>query len=560
MTSVDHDIDERSTDAELSFGWLWHTIGRYKGLYAQIVALAVFARLMALVEPFIFQIVIDRILPFGTMSSLYAVIFVFIGVSLFQVLFELIGGLLSAIASNHVVRGLAYRLFDHLLDLPYASLRTWSVGGTIMRIREIDTVKDFLVERATTTLIDLIFVFVYLALLFTLSPQLTVVVLIGLPIQIALFFAFGPPLRRRLQDRFTAASAYQSRVIESIGGFQTIKALSAETEIARSIKGRLRRYLDQDFRVNALSVINEKLIFVVERSLTIAILLLGTGYVASGDLTLGELVAFYLLADKIAEPLSQSSSLWEAWQNLRLSRRRLNDIIASPAESAPNQSNLPETVSAQLSLDGVCFDYGDTPVLRDLSFEFPVNALSLIVGPSGAGKSTIGRLAVGLERPSQGTVRLGGEAIDLYTPASVRQRLVYVPQDTNLFRGSIAENFRLVRPEATDAEIWAALEHAGAVEFLLARETRLETWVDERGGTLSGGQRQRIALARALITNPKVLILDEPTSALDSQTETRVAATLTALAKDRTVIVITHRPEVFPAVSTTLELDGGAGQ
>ena len=300
---------------------------------------------------------------------------------------------------------------------------------------------------------------------------------------------------------------------------------------------------------------NEKLIFIVERGLTLALLTLGTTYVASGELTLGELVAFYLLADKISEPLSDSSSLWEAWQNLRLSRQRLNDIIASPAENADHRAELPPQLRPSLSLDRISFGYGEKPVIQDVTFDFPEHALSLIIGPSGAGKSTIGRLAVGLEKPIHGSVYLGGEPIHLYSPTSLRQRMVYMPQDTSLFRGTIADNFRLICPSVTDKEIWTALEMAGAGAFLAKREDRLETLVDERGGSLSGGQRQRVALARALINNPEVLILDEPTSALDAQTEIQVAKTLTELSHDLTIIIITHRPKVFSGAVAILNLE-----
>jgi subfamily B ATP-binding cassette protein HlyB/CyaB len=436
-------------------------------------------------------------------------------------------------------------------------LRNWSVGGTIMRLREIDTVQTFLLDRATSGMIDILFIFVYLALLLSISPQLMLVVLTALPFQFAVFFGFGPSLRRRLQSQFDASSLYQSRVIEAIGGIQTVKALSAEGLVSKSIQSRVESYLHQDYRVNSLAIWNEKLIFLIDRLLTIAILLLGARLVSGGVLTLGELVAFFLLAEKIAGPISQSSGLWEAWQNLRLSRRRLNDIIAQPVETGAGSPDLPTALSPQVSLLHIGFGYGETQVVDNLSFDFPPYALSMIVGPSGIGKSTIGRIMAGLERPSDGVVSIGGHPIDRYAPSSVRRRIVYVPQEPNLFRGTITENFHLIDQRLDPVAIWDALRLADADGFVREMSGQLDTWIDERGGTISGGQRQRLALARALAIRPDVLILDEPTSSLDAASEARIAATLAVLAERMTIIIITHRPESFSYPAATLVLSSG---
>jgi subfamily B ATP-binding cassette protein HlyB/CyaB len=537
-------------EAELSLGWLWAALARYGGLYTRIVVVAICVRLLSLVEPFVFQIVIDRILPFGRELSLLTIILVFLGVSLLQFVLDLLGGFLSSRTANLVIRRLSERLFDHIFALPYRVLSAWSASGAVMRIREIDTIKAFLLDRATNGVIDLLFIAVYLALLFSISPALTLIVLAALPFQMAVFFGFGPALRRALQDRFDALNLYQSRVIEAVGGIQTVKAMAAEHLLRRSILDRVDRSLRQELRVADLTVWNAKLIFLIERGLTIGILYVGAGLVLDGALTLGQLVAFYLLADRIAGPIAQSSGLWEAWQNLRLSRRRLNDIVAEPVEDAHGRADLPAGLEPALSVHDLRFSYRDQLVLDGVTFDFPPRALSVVVGPSGVGKSTLGRLLARLETPDGGRVTLGGQALDMYSARSVRRRIAYVPQDPVLFRGTLRENFTLACDDLTEPQIWEALRRADAEDFVRDLPDQLDRWVDERGGTISGGQRQRIALARALALNPDVLVLDEPTSALDSASEARLAASLADMASEMTIIVITHRPLGFNAAAT----------
>jgi len=262
-------------------------------------------------------------------------------------------------------------------------------------------------------------------------------------------------------------------------------------------------------------------------------------------MTLGELIAFHLLSEKVTGPIENFSSLWESWQNIRVSRQRLVDVVNTPMEPFDALPKLPRQVDARLEFVNVDFGYvPSAPILRGFNFRAEPNTLTLIVGPSGIGKTTFGRLASGIDIPDRGEVRLGGEDIARYEPHDVRTRIAYVPQEPYLFSGTLRENLTLGDADANEEAIARALKISAAETLVEQLPLGLDTNVGERGSAISGGQRQRIAIARSLVRNPKVIILDEPTSALDSASQRRMANELQKLKREATLIVITHSPDI----------------
>lgn len=536
--------DENSGEIPLS--WFGKTLWKFTPLYIELIFLAICLRLIGLVEPFIFQVIIDRILPFQREASLLVVVAIFIAVSLFQLGFEILSELLGMLTANRVTREFGARIFEHLFKLPFRHFRKWSVGETIARISETDTIRAFLVGTTTGVFLDLIFVFIYIAVLFTLSVELTLIILAALPFQILIYLGFGPFLRRRLRVQFDAGAAHQTQMVENISGIASVKALSAEKKMLERLDETLHANLNAGYRVGLLNVWNDKLLFIVDRAITISIIYFGAQFVFAGQMTLGELIAFHLLAEKVTGPIENFSSLWESWQNIRVSRQRLGDVVNSPMEPFDALPKLPRKIEARLEFVDVDFAYlPSVPILRDFNFRAEPNTLTLIVGPSGIGKSTFGRLASGIDIPDKGEVRLGGEDIARYEPHDIRTRIAYVPQEPYLFSGTLRENLTLGDTEANDDMIARALRISATEAMVEQLALGLETHVGERGSALSGGQRQRIAIARSLVRNPKVIILDEPTSALDSASQHHMATELQKLKSEATLIVITHNPDIF---------------
>ncbi len=539
---------------EIPLSWFGKTLWKYTPLYLELIFLAICLRLLGLVEPFIFQVIIDRILPFEREASLLVVVAIFIGVSLFQLLFQVLSELLGMITANRVTRELGARIFEHLFRLPFNHFRKWSVGETIARVSETDTIRAFLVGTTTGVFLDLIFVVVYIAVLFTLSVELTLIVLAALPLQFLIYFGFGPFLRRRLRAQFDAGAAHQTQMVENISGIASVKALSAENKMLERLDDTLNNSLNASYRVGVLSIWNDKLLFVIEQAITISIIYFGAMFVFAGDMTLGQLIAFHLLAAKVTGPIENFSSLWEAWQNVRVSRQRMGDVVNVPMEPFDVLPKLPKDIDATLSFDTVNFAYHPSaPILRQFNFTAKPNTLTLIVGPSGIGKSTFGRLASGIDVPNTGTVQLGGEDIADYDPHDVRTRIAYVPQDPYLFSGSLRENLMIGDEQASEAALDQALRISAAEDLVAQLPLGLETHVGERGSALSGGQRQRIAIARSLLQRPKVIILDEPTSALDAAAQQTMVTELAKLKSEATLIIITHSPDIFPDADHILD-------
>lgn len=538
--SVDND------GREIPLSWFTRSLWKYTPLYIELVFLAICVRLIGLVEPFIFQVIIDRILPFQREASLIVVVAIFAAVSLFQMGFEVLSSLLGILTANKVTREFGSRIFDHLFKLPFSHFRKWSVGETIARASETDTIRNFLVGTTTGVFLDLLFVVIYISVLLSLSVPLTMIVLVALPLQALVYFAFGPFLRQRLRVQFDAGAKHQTQMVENISGIAAVKALGAEDKMLERLDQTLGNNLFASYRVGVLNIFSDKLTFTIERAVTISIIYVGANLVFSGELTLGQLIAFHLLAEKVTAPIANFSKLWESWQNIKVSRQRLGDIVNSDMEPFNELPKLLPSIEPRLTFENVDFAYfEESPILEAFNFDAEPNSLTLIVGPSGIGKSTFGRLASGIDVPSEGKVLLGGENIAKYEPHDVRTKVAYIPQEPYLFSGTLRENLLIGAENISEADIEEALRIAAADTLAARMPMGLDTHVGERGSALSGGQRQRIAIARSLLKKPKVIILDEPTSALDDVAQRKMAEELERLKATTTVIVITHRPDAF---------------
>lgn len=359
--------DSRKNSAPLS--WFTQSTSKYTPLIFELVIIIIVLRLLGLLQPFAFQSIIDRVLPFQSEATLTLIVITLAVATMFSAGLDAIASYLAAHMSNRLVAELARRIFHHVLALPLRQLERWPVGETLSRISEIDTVRNFLTGTVTGIALDAIFAITYVVALYMISPLLTFIVLIILPVQIVIFTAIGPFIRHRMQETFWAEARHQSRLVEAFGNATTLKALASEVQQAERFQETLVESLVAGYRVAKLNIVNHTLGFVLENASVILVLYFGAGLVLANDITLGELVAFHLLAEKVSRPIMSLSTIWEQWQGLKIARYRLGDILNEPPEDAQPKKLLALQGAPKIALRGVTFAYGEAkPVLEKMNW------------------------------------------------------------------------------------------------------------------------------------------------------------------------------------------------
>jgi subfamily B ATP-binding cassette protein HlyB/CyaB len=391
------------------------------------------------------------------------------------------------------------------------------------------------------------------------SPALTMIVLASVPLYIALSVAVTPALRRRIEEKFARGAENQTFLVESIVGVETIKAMAVEPQMQRRWEDQLAGYVAASFKAVSLANAASHIIQLINKAVMVATLWYGAQLVIGGELTVGQLVAFNMLANRVAAPVLRLAQLWQEFQQVRVSVDRLGDILNTPTEMLGGSSSLLKTVGGRVLFDHVGFRYtaGGPEVLSDVSLRVEPGEVIGIVGPSGSGKSTFAKLIQRLYVPIQGRVIIDGVDLAMADPRWLRRQIGVVLQDNILFHASVRENIALADPSLPFERVVEAAKLSGAHEFILKLQQGYDTVLEERGANLSGGQRQRVAIARALITNPRILIFDEATSALDYESEYVIQQNMSEITKGRTVFIIAHRLAAIRTATRIITIENG---
>ena len=548
-------------DAHQRFGIMWfaQAVRKYYRPLSEVLVGSFFVQVFALLTPLFFQVIIDKVFVQRGVSTLEVLALGLGMLSLFEVV---LGGLrtyLLAHTSNRIDVELGARLFRHLFALPMGYFQTRRVGDTIARVRELDTIRQFLTSSALTLSLDLFFACLFLIVLFIYSPLLTLVVAAALPCYVLLSVAVTPAFRTRLNERFRRGSENQSFLVESVSGVETVKSMALEPVMQRRWEEQLAAYVSASFRVVSLGTVASQTAALINKVTTVLVLFLGAGLVIRNKLTVGELVAFNMISSQLAAPVLRLAQLWQDFQQVRLSIDRVGDILnTTPEPGQASHASLPP-IRGHVALTGVTFRYriDASPVLRDVSLDIPAGQVIGVVGTSGSGKSTLARLIQRLYVPETGRVLIDGVDLSLADPAWLRRQIGVVLQENVLFNRTVRENIALGDPGLAMDRIVQAAELAGAHEFILALPEGYGTIIGERGASLSGGQRQRVAIARALIGDPRILIFDEATSALDYESEAIIQANMLRISHGRTVILIAHRLSTLRTAQRIVTLEHG---
>jgi len=540
--------------------WFIPAIVKYRHIFSEVLAASFFIQMFALISPLFFMVIIDKVLVHRGLSSLDVLVLALVTVSLFEVL---LGGLRTYIFShttNRIDVTLGASLFKHLLRLPISYFGSRRVGETVARVRELENIRNFLTGSALTLVIDLAFTVVFFAVMFWIAPLLCWIVAGSIPLYVIFSLIITPALRARVEEKFQRGAVNQAFLVESVTGVETLKAAAVEPQMQRRWEEQLAAYVSSSFKAANLSNIAGQGVQLIQK-LTMALTLwFGAKLVIEGQITVGQLVAFNMLSGRVSQPILRLAQLWQDFQQVRISIDRLGDILNEKTETVAGAGRAAlADLKGDVSFEDVVFRYKpDTPeVLKGITFHVPAGQMIGIAGPSGSGKSTLTKLVQRLYLPESGRVLVDGVDLSTVDPSWLRRQIGVVLQENILFNRSVRDNIALADPSMPLERAMDAAKLAGAHDFITELPEGYDTIIEERGGSLSGGQRQRIAIARALVTKPRILIFDEATSALDYESEQAVQSNMREIAKGRTVFVIAHRLSTIRECNRIITVEAG---
>jgi HlyB family type I secretion system ABC transporter len=542
--------------------WFIPAIAKHRQVLIEVLIASLFVQIFGLANPLLTQLIIDKVIGNDSISTLNTFGVLLIALAIVEAILTTLRTNLFVDTTNRIDLSLGAQIIDRLFRLPLRYFEQRPVGELATRINELENIRQFLTGTALTVVLDAIFSVVYIAVMLAYSWQLTIVALATLPAFALLTWVVSPIVRKQLRTKAERNAESQSYLVEAIGGIQTIKAQNIELRSRWQWQTKYARYVSAGFKTALTSNTASSISGFLNKLSGLLLLWVGTFLVLDKQLTLGELIAFRIIAGYTTQPLLRLVQLWQNFQETALSLERLSDILDAPQEVDENNVNnitMP-LIQGHVKIENLTFSFPGTSVnqLNNLNIEFSAGQFVGIVGLSGSGKSTLMKLIPRLYQINSGRIVIDQYDISKTELYSYRQQIGMVLQDTLLFSGSIQENIALTNPDATSEEVIAAAKVAAAHDFIMDLPNGYNTKVGERGSALSGGQRQRIAIARTVLQKPRMLILDEATSALDYDSERQVCLNLAAVFKRQTVFFVTHRLNAIKTADMIVMMDKGS--
>ncbi len=554
-------LKHKTANDQIKFGFIWfyNQIMNYKKIVGEILLASFVVQLFGLVTPLFTQVILDKVLVHQSISTLNVIAVAFSAVIVFELLLNLVRNYIFIHTTSKIDSKLGSKLFFHLISLPLVYFENRKVGNIIARVRELDQIREFIANKSITVILDVLFSFVFVIMMFMYSVKLTLIAVGFVFIIGMLYFFITPELRRRLEEKFQMGAQSNSYLVESVTGMQTVKSLAIEGSMQKKWEGYLSSYVQSGFKLTNLSNTLSSLSTLLQKLMTLSILYFGVGLVIEQQLSVGQLIAFQMFANQFSNPILRLVGLWNEFQQTLLSVDRLGDILNSPTENVNKKAITLPRVNGDVRFENVSFKYNPNApqVLNNFTLNVKAGESIGLVGRSGSGKSTLTKLIQRLYIANEGAIFVDGVDIRHMNPSWLRQNIGVVLQDNYLFSGTIKENIEFALPGSPMANIIRAARIAGADEFISELPEGYDTLVGERGSSLSGGQRQRIAIARALISNPKVLIFDEATSALDYESEKIIQNNMNAIKQGRTMFIVAHRLSTVKECSKIVVMDKG---
>jgi ATP-binding cassette subfamily C protein LapB len=538
--------------------WLMEPMRRNRSTYMKVALAAVVINIFGLLTSLFTMTVYDRVVPNNATSSLVALSIGLAIVIVFDFILKMLRAYFVDIAGAQIDKEVGDTLFRRLLSLRL-ELKKGSTGALTGLMRELEALRDFFASATLTAVVDLPFILLTLLVVWLIGGMVVLVPAIMVPLVILVGLLTQPAMDRLSAKAMGEGLLKQSVLVETIGGLETVKASGAGALLSQRWARAQEQHSDSSLRQRLIASIG---ITVATSAGTISyagVVIVGVQMIADLEMTMGGLIACSILAGRAVAPLAQISQLLSRMTSTRTAYRQLNELMQQPAEGPEGEALKLHSVKGQIEFRNVSFRYpGQSEnALDQVSFTIEAGEKVALLGRVGSGKSTIARLVLGLYPPDDGLILIDGTDIRQLDPIDLRSKMGAALQESVLLTGSVRENIVLGRSHVDDEEMLRATHLSGTHQFMGQIANGYDLRLADRGEGLSGGQRQSIALARALAGRPPIVVFDEPTSAMDTQTETGLIQRLQEELKDRTVVLITHRPPLLALVKRIILIDKG---
>ena len=532
---------------------------RIRGAVRELLLASLLINLFVLAPPLFLMTVFNKVISHGALDTLHVLVIGMIAVYGFDVMLRGIRGYISSHTTARLDAMIGSEVVHRLFNLPYRHFETTSIGIINERLRQLDVIRQFFAGQMPLVIVDLGFVVLFLGVLFVISPKIAWIVTAVIPVFVLLSLICHRAQKRLVEDAFVAQAAKTSLLAESVNNAITVKSLGLEGEVERRWGERIALSAGTGFKASNVASLVGALGNGLQHVAILGIVYIGALEVIAGAISLGALIAANLLAARILGPARKIVSAWSQLQEVRAAFNRLDAIMEQAPESTPGELAPVPPLTGRIDLEAVSLRLAADrpPVLQDVTLTIPSGSIVALVGPSGAGKTTLVRSLYGLARTDQGRILFDGTDVAHIPLPQLRREIAVVPQEIQLFSGTVRENIAIGMQGCDPQRVVAAAKFVGAHDFIERLPRGYDTPLGELGGCLSAGQKQLLCVARAVIRNPRILVLDEATSALDAESEKFLMANLKRAHRGRTIILVSHRPAPVSIANLVYRVENG---
>ncbi len=538
--------------------WFWGAMKRNKDIYIRVAIAALFINMFVIATPLFTMNVYDRVLPNNAIDTLWALAIGIFIVMVFDFILKLVRAYYIGKAGKRADVVMSNKIFDQLLNLRLEE-RPSSTGMFVNRLQSFESVREFFATATVATIVDIPFIFIFIAIIFYIGGALGWISLASVVIALLFSWFMQKPIKKTVEASAKEDQLKHTTLNETVAGLEIIKSVRGQNRMKTHWDKSLSQTVYYHEKSQFLSQIATFFTTFISQFSNIAIVIGGVYLASEGEMTMGGIIASMMLNGRVVAPVSQIVGMIIRYDRTMLSLNNIDEIMNMEVERENKAYLSRPDLKGDIELKDLTFSYKSQnfDALKDINLTIKEGEKVAILGKIGSGKSTLAKLIQNLYVPTKGSILIDQTDVRQIDPVDLRRVIGVVPQEPFLFMGSIKDNITISEPFATDEEILRASKIAGVHEFLGKHEAGYDLIVGERGEGLSGGEIQSVTLARALITNPNILILDEPTNSMDRQSEKAFIDRLSNIVKDETLILITHKTSILSLVDRVIILDDG---